>query len=397
MTITDLDPGRRRSSLGALALGAFAIGTDTFVVVGVLPDVASDLRVRIGDAGWVSMVFAVVYAVAAPVLGAATGSLDRRKLLVLSMVGFAVGNTMSATAPGLGTLLGARVVTAAFGALFVPAASATAAAQAEPNHRGRAMSVVLGGLSVSHVMGVPIGTWLSGNLGWRATFWALSGLGLVCAAVVASWLPAIPLPPPPGLAARLAPLRDPRVATAVFITTLFMTGVYVARTYIGAVLEPVTGGNGTVLAWLLLGYGTAGIIGTSLSGWATDKWGATIVLVSSLVVLALVLVSLPVAREHVTRAALVLAIWGLAAMAAQPPQQHRMLEFAPEAGVLALSLFSAATFVGVGLGGLLGRAILVSAGTPDEGLNWLGPVGAALVITSIAVTFATADNEQITG
>lgn len=380
-----------------LALGAFAIGTDTFVVAGVLPDLASDLRVHIGDAGWVSTVFAVVYAVAAPVLGAATGRLDRRRLLVLSMVGFAVGNTMSAIAPGFGTLLGARVVTAAFGALFVPAASATAAAQAEPDRRGRAMSVVLGGLSVSHVVGVPIGTWLSGDVGWRATFWALAGLGLVCAAAVASRFPAILLTPAPGLATRLAPVRDPRVAAAILATVLFMTGVYVVRTYIGAVLEPVTGGNGTVLAWLLLGYGAAGIIGTSSSGWATDRWGAAVVLVPSLVALGLVLVSLPMAREQVTRAAPLLAIWGFAAMAAQPPQQHRMLGFAPRTGVLVLSLYSAATFVGVGLGGLLGRAILVHAGTPDEGLNWLGPVGGALVIASIAVTLATSDHDRITG
>lgn len=370
-----------------LAVGAFAIGTDTFVVAGVLPEVARDLEASLADAGWVSTLFALTYAVLAPVLGALTGRLERRRVLVVSLTVFAVGNAASALADGLGALLAARVLTAAGAALYVPAASASAAALAAPERRGRAMAVVLGGLSAATLAGVPFGTWLAADLGWAATFWLLAGLGAVCAVAVALGLPEVRLPAAPGLAARLAPVRDPRVLSTVLTTLAFMTGGYLALTYIGAVLAPATDGDGTVLAMLLLVFGVFAVGGTVAGGRATDRWGPTPVLSAALVGLAAALVTLPLTRDSLTTAVVAMAAWGVTAMATQPPQQHRLFTIAPTSGPLLLSLNSSATFAGISLGGFLGGRVLSHGG--PHAVDRLGQFGAALVAAGLLTAVAT--------
>ncbi|MEU5219864.1 MFS transporter [Streptomyces sp. NPDC020807] len=367
--------------LPVLAVGAFAIGTDTFVVAGVLPEVADGLGSSLADAGWVSTAFALTYAVLAPVLGALTGRVDRRTVLVVSLAVFTLGNIASALAPGLGTLLAARIATAAGAALYIPAASASAAALSPPERRGRAMAVVLGGLSAATVAGVPFGTWLAADLGWRATFWLLAGVGALCAAAVAGALPAVRLPAAPGLAARLAPVRDPRVLFAVLTTLLFMTGGYLALTYIGAVLHPATHGSGTTLALLLLVFGVLAVAGTVLGGRATDRWGPTPVLLVSVAGLALVLVTLPLTRDALPTAVLAMGLWGVTAMATQPPQQHRLFAIAPASGPLLLSLNSSATFAGISLGGFTGGLVI-----EDGGPGPLGAYGAALAALALLTT-----------
>ncbi|MER5865528.1 MFS transporter [Kitasatospora sp. NPDC002040] len=371
--------------LPVLAVGAFAIGTDTFVVAGVLPEVADNLNVGIDQAGWISTVFALTYAVLAPVLGALTGRVDRRTLLVVSLLGFAVGNALSALAPNLGLLLLARVATAASAALYIPAASAGAAALSAPERRARAMAVVLGGLSAATVAGVPFGTWLAADIDWRATFWLLAGLGALCAAAVGYGLPKVQLPPSPGLKARLAPARDPRVAATVATTLLFMTGGYLALTYIGAVLAPATDGNGSTLALLLLGFGVAAVAGTTLAGRAVDRWSPSPVLLVSIALLGLAVVTLPLTRDGLGTAAVALAVWGLAGMATQPPQQHRLFGIAPQSGPLLISLNSAATFAGIALGGFLGRTVLRAADSSEQGLDRLGLFGGGLIAVSLLV------------
>ncbi|MEU0397588.1 MFS transporter [Streptomyces sp. NPDC006208] len=387
-TDTGVTPGSRTPVLPVLAVGAFAIGTDTFVVAGVLPEVARDLHAGLADTGWVSTVFALTYAVLAPVLGALTGRLERRAVLLISLTGFVLGNAASALAPTLGLLLAARIATAASAALYIPAASATAGFLAAPERRGRALAVVLGGLSAATVAGVPFGTWLAADVDWRATFWMLAGLGAACAAAVALCLPQVRLPGAPGLAARLAPARNLQVLLTVVTTLLFMTGGYLALTYIGAVLAPATGGDGTTLALLLLVFGVTATAGTVLGGRATDRWGATPVLTVALVGLAVVLGTLPYSRDGQGGAVIAMALWGLAAMATQPPQQHRLFTIEPGSGPLLLSLNSSATFAGISLGGFLGGQLIAHGGA--DGLDTLGPAGAGLVVLAVLLAPAVA-------
>uniref|UniRef100_UPI000A8D66D6 MFS transporter n=1 Tax=Actinomadura kijaniata TaxID=46161 RepID=UPI000A8D66D6 len=195
-----------------LAGGTFAIGTDAFVVAGVLPGIAGSLGVGVPAAGQLVTVFALAYALLSPVMAAATGAWPRRRVLLTGLVVLALGNAATALAPGYGWVLAARAVAAAGAAMFTPAAGATAAALAAPEHRGRALSYVSVGLVSSTALGVPLGTLLGEAVSWRGTIWFVTALAAVAALAVALWLPPVPAPPAVGLRRRLAPLGDRRVA-----------------------------------------------------------------------------------------------------------------------------------------------------------------------------------------
>ena len=197
--------------VAVLAVGAFAIGTDTFVVAGILPKVMSDLSITLGQAGQLVTVFAIAFAVCAPVLGAVLGRVPRKGLLLGALLLFAAANVLSALAPTFGVLLGSRVLAAAAAAAYTPAAAATAAGLVAPEKRGRALALVLGGVTAATVLGVPIGAWVGLTFAWRVTFLLVAALAVLSAAALAVLLPALPAPPVllQGVQARVpvAPLR----------------------------------------------------------------------------------------------------------------------------------------------------------------------------------------------
>ncbi|WP_338665547.1 MFS transporter [Pararoseomonas sp. SCSIO 73927] len=181
-----------------LTLGAFAVGTGTFSIAGLLPVIAADLGVSVPAAGYLSMAFALAYAVASPVLAAATASMERRRTLVLVMGAYALASAACAVVPGYAGLMGLRVLAALAAALFTPMAGACAVALVEPHHRGRAMALVIGGMTLSTVLGAPLGTLIGEYLGWRATFLVVAALGLVSALGALAFLPRLPVAARPG-------------------------------------------------------------------------------------------------------------------------------------------------------------------------------------------------------
>jgi DHA1 family inner membrane transport protein len=192
-----------------LSLALFAVGTDGFVIAGLLPAIARDLGVDIPAAGQLVTAFALAFAVSAPVLGAATSALDRRATMLIGLAGFSVGNALTALGPTYPVVLGARVFTALGAGLIGAAAFSTAAAIAPPERQGRALATVMGGLSISMALGLPAGT-LIGSADWRVTLWAVTAIGLVAAAGVAFGVPVVSLPST-SLRTRLRPLRETSV------------------------------------------------------------------------------------------------------------------------------------------------------------------------------------------
>src|SRR6266851_535472 len=181
-----------------LALGTFAIGTDSFVVAGILPDVARSLGIGIGAAGQLITVYAAAYAVLTPIMAALTARWPRRRVLLCGLVVFVFGNLATALSPGLALVLASRAVAGLGAAMFTPAASASAAALVPPERRGRALAMVIAGLSAATALGAPTGT-VIGTLGsWRLTMWFVAALGALAALGVAALLPRIPGPPPRG-------------------------------------------------------------------------------------------------------------------------------------------------------------------------------------------------------
>jgi predicted MFS family arabinose efflux permease len=349
-------------AVAPLGIGAFAIGTDLFVVAGVLPGLAADLEVPVGAAGLTVTVFALAFATGAPVLGALLGGRSTRRVLIGSLVVFAVCNVGSALAPGLAPLLATRVLAALAASVYAPAAGAAAVAAAPEGRRGRALGVVLAGSALATVLGAPLGVLLAALGSWRAAFWLVALLAAATVlGLVRSGIGAGPSTRSP-LAERLGPLRSPAVLRTLAVTFLVMAASNSTYTYLGVLVDGTAG-----LGLLIAAFGLAGMGGTWWGGTAVDRHGSDRVVTVAVIVLAAAFVVLPHAGTAGTIA--VVVGWGFAAWAFVAAQQHRVIGMGPAPLLLALN--SSAVHLGFATGALLGGLVVDSTGT---GSLWFLPV-----------------------
>ncbi|MGI5144598.1 MFS transporter [Streptomyces sp. CA-106110] len=362
-------------SLLVLTAALFAIGTDSFVIAGILPDAAHSLGVGVGTAGWLITAYAFSYAVLGPVMAALTTRWPRRTLFLTGLGIFIVGNLLTALVPVFGVALASRAVAGLGGAMVSPTAVAAAAALAPPERRGRAIATVMAGLSAATALGSPIGTAIGSLTGnWRATMLFVSALGLLAAAGIALLLPKIPSPPLVPLRARLAPLGDRRIGMTLLTTLLVFTGLYIVYAFIAESLDRATGGSGTTLAVLLFIWGVASTIGTLGSGALVDRLGARRIINTVIVVCAIDFALLPWSSAHLATTIAALVAWGICAWGLLTPQTHRLIGAMPTAAPLLTGLNTATFYVGVSIAPLVGQA-----GIAWLGAHWLGPMGAALI------------------
>lgn len=375
-----------RGRAAVLALGTFAVGTDAFVIAGVLPAIAGSLGVSLAAAGQLVTVFSLAYALSAVPLGVLTANWPRRRALVVALAAFAVGNVLTALAPDYDLVLASRVVAAAGAALFTATASATAAALAGESHRGRAISVVMLGITSSLILGAPLGTAIGAVADWRATIWFVTALGLVAALLVGLLLPALAAPAwSGGPRARLAPLTDRRVLGLLARSVVVFVGVYLPYTYLSAVYAPAIGGRGELIALLLLAFGVAGTAGNLLAGVLADRVGAHRVILMATVALAAVFLAVPMAREAgLPVAVLAVLVSGWLSFSITTPQQQELVALAPTAQSVATSLYQSAIYLAVSLSGVVG-----GLGLNLFGAVWLAPLAAAFVLVGAVLTRRT--------
>ncbi|QLE75838.1 MFS transporter [Streptomyces rectiverticillatus] len=344
-----------------LALGALAVGTDAYMTAGLLPQIAGDFHGSAATAGQLVTVFALSYALLAPLAQAALGRLGMRRTLLVSLAVFTLANAAGAAAPGVLALAGTRVAAGAAAGVFMPAAAAAAALLAGPERRGRALALVLGGLSCGTVLGVPAGLLLAGHTGWRSALWLVTAVGAAALLGSALLLPSLQTPPPPSPAERVVQLKDPRTAAAVLTTfcqTVAGLGLY---TYLLPVLEAAGTGPGGVGLWV---WGLGGVLGSLAIGPLLDRIPRPGLLTGWLLAaLAAVLAAIPLVPGPVWLWPL-LAAWGAAGWAFVVPQQHRLLATGPARGAAALALNSSATYLGGSAGAALGGAALAAGLAP---------------------------------
>ena len=350
------------SRISVLAFGAFGVGTSGYIVAGLLPALTGELGVSATAAAQLVTSFAIAYAVGSPVFAALTGGWERRTLLVAALAVTGAGNLFAALAPGYATLLVARVVTAVGAAVFTPAASVVAAELSAPERRGRAVALVFSGLTVALIFGVPLGSLISQHLGYRTAFALVAAFSLVSAAAVRLALPTVAPPPPVGLAERFAAGRDPRVLGLLPTTVLACLAAFMVYTFVSPLLAATAGVHGTTVTLLLFCYGLGGAVGNFAGGRAVDRWGSRGPLLIVIAAITVVLAVLPVATGTPVTAAVTLFVWGLGTWSFNPPVQHRLIELSPGHAGLVLSLNASAIYLGVGLSGVVGGAVLTSGG-----------------------------------
>ena len=380
-----------RHRLLVLALGTFAIGTGSFVFAGLLEGVASDLSVSVGTAGNLVTVFAVTYAVVSPVLVTLTGTVAPRKVLVAAMAVFAAANLAAVFAPTFGLLLACRMLAACGAAVFTPTALAVAAGLSPPEERGRSISTITGGLTVSFVVGIPLGSIIGTYAGWRMTFVMVAALGAVAMLGTRMLLPAVGAPPVVGLGERVDALRQPAVVAALGLTTLGLMGGFVVFTYVSPLLAKITGFGGAGVSGLLFLFGVAALLGNWFGGYGADHVGYARLMAAILALLSLSLLGFSLLVASVAGTALavpgtvvMLMLWGVAGFALNPLQQYRVAGLAPDTRNVALSLNASAIYLGQGAGAGLGALALANGSLAT--LGWTGSLCALAALVLLLLT-----------
>lgn len=375
---------RSRLALFALAVAAFAIGTTEFVIMGLLPEVAGDLHVSIPSAGLLVSGYALGVAGGAPLLAMLTARMERRHALLLLLGLFIAGNALCAVAPDYAVLMLARVLAAFCHGSFFGIGAVVAAHLVPPSKRAQAIALMFAGLTLANVLGVPFGTFLGQWAGWRSTFAAVTGLGVLAAVAVWRFVPPLPDLTAPDLRRELGVLRQGQVLLALAMTVLGFGGVFTVFTYIAPILQQQAHVSIGATGWVLVLFGAGTTLGNLLGGRLAD-WRLMPSLIGILAALGLVLLGFAWTMQHTLLTVVTVFVWGVAAFATVPPLQMRVVQQAGAAPNLASTLNIAAFNLGNALGAFLGGAV-ISAGL---GLPAVSVAGAAVAWLGLAVTVAS--------
>jgi predicted MFS family arabinose efflux permease len=366
-----------------LALAAFAIGTEAFVIAGLLSTIAGDLQVSLAATGQLVTIYALTYAVGSPLLAVAFNNIDRRTLLALALCSFVAANLLAAAATTFAVLLGSRMLMAVGAGLCMPTALAVSVAVASPERRGRAIALVTSGLTVATVLGVPFGTYIGNSIGWRATFVMVAVLGAVALAGLLFGLPRGLPRNTATLRERIAVARHGAVLHALAITVLWSLGAFTVFTYLSVPLRGL-GFGPTEISLALLVFGSAAAIGNMLGGTLADRVGPIPTGTISLVVLSLVLAlqsaALKFAPPDIAGPIFLGLIFGqgLAGWTFYTAQVASIVQIEPKTSMIALSLNASALYLGIAIGGAAGGLVL-SVATPTD-LGWVGGLSVAAAL-----------------
>ena len=367
-----------------LAIGMFALGTDSYVVAGVLPEISRAFDVSVGAAGQMTTVYSVTFALLAPVIAAIAASVPRKNMLLAGAAVFVVSNLATAVAPTFGVALLTRAFAGLGAAMFSPTATGSAAMLVPAERRGFALSVVVAGLTLSTALGSPAGAVIGGLGDWRWTMAFVAGLGTIAGLGVLAFLAEVPLPPAVSLAKRLAPLTDARVGLTLATTFLGLTGIFTVYTYFAVAFDRAIGGNAVVLGALLVLWGAAGTFANLASGKLIDRIGSRKVILAMLTVLATDSATMPWTGAHLWTAVPAILIWGASGWGLLVPQQHRLVSLAPSIAPVLLGLNTAGSFFGISAAGIIGAAGIQVVGAHNLGLVGAGLAALAFLVAELA-------------
>ncbi|MDQ1060953.1 MFS transporter [Stenotrophomonas rhizophila] len=373
-------------ALLALTLGAYAIGTTEFVIVGLIPTIAADLGVSLPSAGLLVSLYALGVAVGAPVLTALTGRVPRKTLLVALMVLFTLGNVIAWMAPSYGSLIVARVLTGLAHGVFFSIGSIIATSVVPKEKAASAIAIMFTGLTVALVTGVPLGTFIGQHLGWRATFLAVAALGVVALIGSLLFVPRnLQRSEPATFGQQLSVLAQPRLLLVYAITALGYGGTFLSFTYLASILQDVTGFSPNAVSGVLLVYGVSVAIGNLWGGRLADRRGPIPALKLIFGLLALVLFALTFTAHNSWLVLLTVLALGAVAFGNVPGLQVYVVKqaqrFAPQAADVASGLNIAAFNVGIAMGASLGGLVVDHLGLMHT--PWLG---ALVVLGALGLT-----------
>lgn len=367
----------------ALALGGFGIGTTEFVAMGLLPEMAAGLGVSEPTAGHVISAYALGVVVGAPLLAALTARIPRRALLIALMIAFTVGNAASVFAPSYETLMLARFVAGLPHGAYFGVAALVAAHLAEPGKRAKAVAMVMMGLSVANVVGVPVAAWLGQTVGWRSAFALVAVIGVATVLSLLIWIPQLDAMPASNPITELGALGRPQVWMTLIVGMVGFGGMFAVYTYISTTLTDVSGLGTSFIPLALMLYGLGMVAGNFVGGYLADRAlmkGLFISMASLAIVLAIFVLAV---RNPYTALVFVFLI-GLAGSSMVPGLQTRLMDVAEDAQTLAASLNHAALNIANAFGAWIGGVVIAA------GYGYTAPaaVGSLLAVAGLVVLAA---------
>jgi DHA1 family inner membrane transport protein len=366
--------------LFALAIGAFGIGVTEFSPMGMLPLIASDLGVSIPMAGLLVSAYAFGVLVGAPIMTLAFAGMARRRLLLLAMGIFTVGNLISAMADGYTMLLVGRIVTSFNHGAFFGVGAVVAASIVPPEKRAGAVAAMFSGLTIATIGGVPLAAWVAEAVGWRIAFFGTAVIGVITMLVLVLSLPPMKVERRSDMRAELNVLLRGPVLAALLLTVVSASAMFTVFTYIAPILQVETrAGAGFVTSMLIL-YGLGLAVGNWLGGRYADR-SLDGTLIGSLVAVVLLLALFAAGMGSEIIAAPLIFLWGIASFALVPPLQMRVVTQASDAPNLASAMNIGAFNLGNAVGAALGGAVIdAGLGYPAVSLAGAGTATAGLVL-----------------
>ncbi|NME78812.1 MFS transporter [Rhodococcus sp. 105337] len=361
----------------ALALGGFGIGTTEFMAMGLLPDIATGLGVSEPTAGHVVSAYAAGVVVGAPLLATLTARVPRKTLLIALMVAFTIGNAATVLAPGYGALVASRFVAGLPHGAYFGVAAIVAAHLAGRGQRARAVALVMMGLSVANVIGVPAASWLGMALGWRIAFGLVAVIGVATVAAVVAWVPDLSIRTT-SVRTELGALRRKQVWMTLGVATIGFGGVFAVYTYISTTLTDVAGVPKSVVPVALMLFGLGMVVGNAVGGRLADRAlvPGIFITVGALGVLLAVFV---VAVHNPYTALVMVFLLGGGCAAVGPGLQVRLMDVADDAQTLAASLHHAAFNLANAIGAAIGGAVIAA------GFGYTAPAAAGVILAAAGV------------
>lgn len=375
-------------ALFALMIGAFAIGTTEFVIVGLVPTIAQSLAISVPSAGLLVSLYALSVAVSAPLLTAMTARWQRRNVLLFLMAIFVVGNFLAWQATNFSTLIGARIVTGLAHGVFFSIGSTIATQLVTKEKAAAAIAMMFTGLTVALVTGVPLGAYIGQHFGWQTTFLAVMSLGVIAFIGALLFVPKnLQQPKPVKLIQQLDVIRSPRLLLVYAMTALGYGGTFVLFTFLSPMLQQLAGFNGNDVSLILVGYGIAVALGNTLGGKLADKLGTIRSLKYIFSVQMLVLFSFYFTAQSAWVVLISTMLLGLTSFANVPPLQLLVVEQAkidaPQSVDVASGLNIAAFNLGITIGAGIGGQVVAEIGLLDTA--WVGAVILAVTLLLVAL------------
>ncbi|HEJ7115291.1 TPA: MFS transporter [Serratia marcescens] len=376
-------------ALLALTISAFAIGTTEFVIVGLIPTIAEQLGVTVPSAGLLVTIYALGVAIGAPVLTALTSRIPRKLLLVGLMALFTLGNLLAWQSPSYESLVIARLLTGLAHGVFFSIGSTIATSQVAKEKAASAIAIMFGGLTVALVTGVPLGTFIGQQFGWRETFLAVSLIGAVATVASIILVPNnIKNQGSAGVREQMKVLTHPRLLLIYAITALGYGGVFTTFTFLAPMMQELAGFSAPTVSWILLAYGVAVAVGNIWGGKLADRHGAVRALSFIFAALAVLLLVFQFTASHSIAALLTVIAMGVFAFGNVPGLQvyvvQKAAQYTPNAVDVASGLNIAAFNIGIALGSVIGGQTVASLGLAQT--PWIGAliVVVALLLVSLS-------------